>query len=282
MQFGCSMFITDHTIAPDELARAVEERGFDSLWMPEHPHIPSERVTPFPGTNSIDMPEWYFRSYDPFVCLSMAAAATTTLKVGTAICLVIEREPIVMAKQVASIDRLSGGRFLFGVGAGWLAEEMEALGTPFKQRWAVARERVEAMKALWANEEAEYHGEHVTIERTSVRPAPVQQPHPPIYIGAGTKWSRQRVVEWADGWLPLFKAPQELAAEIADLRERAERIGRDPGSVSVTLYGTRPDAAWLDAYEEMGVDRCLFDLPSAYADKVIPILDDLAKLVADR
>ena len=278
MKLGCSMFITDHTIAPGELARAVEDRGFDSLWMPEHPHIPSDRVTPFPGTESTDMPEWYFRSYDPFVCLSMAAAATTTLQVGTAICLVVEREPIVMAKQVASIDRLSGGRFLFGVGAGWLAEEMEALGTPFKQRWAVARERINAMKALWADEEAEYHGEHVNIERTSVRPAPIQQPHPPIYIGAGTK----RVVEWADGWLPLFKTPEELEPELADLRERAEKIGRDPSTISVTLYGARPNLAWLDAYEKMGVNRCLFDLPSAQADTVIPLLDDLAKVAEGR
>ena len=231
------------------------------------------------------MAEWYFRSYDPFVCLSMAAAATTTLKIGTAICLVIEREPIVMAKQVASIDRLSGGRFLFGIGAGWLAEQMEPLGTPFEQRWAVARERVEAMKALWADEEAEYHGQHVNIDRTSVRPAPIQQPHPPIYIGAGTKWARQRVVEWADGWLPSFKAPEELEPELADLRERAEKIGRDPSTVRVTLaalYDTRPHPAWLDAYEKMGVERCLFDLPCAPADTVIPLLDDLAKLAEGR
>ncbi len=282
MRYGVTMFITDKTMPVPALARAIEERGLDSLWMPEHPHIPSQRVTPFPGTESIEMPEWYFRSYDPFVALSVAAAVTTTLKVGTAICLVNEREPIVMAKQVASLDRLSGGRFLFGVGAGWLAEEMEPLGTPFKERWQVARERVEAMKALWQSDEAEYHGKYVDFPRTTVSPKPVQQPHPPISIGAITKWSRQRVVEWADGWLPLFSPPDQLAEDMKDLHERAERIGRDPKSVSVTLYGTRPDAEWLDAYQEMGVDSCLFELPSAPTETVMPVLDQLATLIEGR
>ena len=281
MRYGVSTFFTDKSMPVPALARAVEERGFDSLWMPEHPHIPSQRVTPFPGTKSIEMPERYFRSYDPFVALSVVAAVTTTLKVGTAICLVNEREPIVTAKQVASLDRLSGGRFLFGVSAGWLAEAMEPLGTPFKERWQVARERVEAMKALWQSDEAEYHGKYVDIPRTTVSPKPVQQPHPPIYIGASTKWSRQRVVEWADGWLPLFSPPRRMAEDMKDLRERAERIGRDPKSVSVTLW-TKPDAGMLDAYQELGVDRCLFELPSAPTETVMPVLDQVATLIEGR
>lgn len=280
MKLGISQFVMDKSIPIADLARAVEARGFESLWMPEHPHIPADRTTKFPGTDSIDMPEWYFRSHDPFVALTVAAAVTTRIKIGTAITLVIEREPIVMAKQVASLDVLSGGRFQFGVGAGWLGEEMGMLGTPFAKRWQVARERVEAMKQLWQHDVAEYHSEFVNIGRTSVMPHPLQKPYPPILIGGGTHWVRQRVVEWADGWLPFIPNPEKLAEGMRDLRERAQKAGRDPESIQVTLYGSRPDQ--VDAYERIGVDRCLFELHSAPADKVIPQLDNLAKVLAKR
>jgi probable F420-dependent oxidoreductase len=278
MLYGIAMFATDYAIDPGPLARALEERGFESLWLPEHTHIPISRVSPWPGGGPL--PKEYWHSYDPFVALAAAAAVTTHLKLATGICLVIERDPIVTAKEVASLDRLSGGRVIFGIGGGWNAEEMEHHGTPFAKRWRILRERVLAMKELWTKDEAEFHGEHVRFEKSWAWPKPVQQPHPPILMGGDGPKTLDRVVEFCDGWMPLGRSGTiDFAPKIADLGERARRAGRDPKSVPVTIFGAKPDRAEIDRLGGAGAERVVFLIPSANAATVLPRLDDLAKLV---
>ena len=200
MLHGLSIFATDFAIRPDELARLVEERGFESLWMPEHTHIPASRRTAWPGGG--ELPKEYWHTYDPFVALTAAAMATTRLKLAMGICLVIERDPIIMAKEVASVDRLSNGRFIFGIGGGWNVEEMENHGTNFRRRWRLLRERILAMKEIWTKEEAEFHGEYVNFDKIWCHPKPVQKPHPPIIMGGNGPTTLDRVVELCDGWIP--------------------------------------------------------------------------------
>jgi len=276
MPLGVMMFPTDQTIEPVELARAVEERGFDSLWFPEHTHIPTTRKTPYPAGEPL--PPEYFRTHDPFVALAMAAAVTTTLKVGTGICLVAQHDPIVLAKQVASLDRLSGGRFIFGIGYGWNVDEMEDHGVDPRERRDVVREKVLAMRALWSQEEASFNGEHVDLPPSWMWPKPLQQPGPPVLIGgaAGPTLLRH-VVEYADGWMPI--GGRGLTEKLPELRRLAEESGRDPATVRVSVFGARPDAEVLDHYAELGVDRTILGLPPASRDKVLPVLDRLAALL---
>src|SRR5574339_693584 len=205
MHFGLTIFPTDYAIHPAELGRAAEERGFESLWVAEHSHIPCSRKTPWPG--GAELPKMYYDVVDPFVALSMAAAATTKLKVGTGICLVIQRDPIQTAKQVASLDQISGGRFLFGIGAGWNAEEMADHGTVFTSRFKLMRERVEAMKAIWTQSKPEYHGEFVSFPPMMTWPKPVQKPHPPVIVGGAYPYGARRAIAYGDGWVPHARRP---------------------------------------------------------------------------
>jgi probable F420-dependent oxidoreductase len=276
MKFGVMMFNTDYSIRMDELARAAEERGFESLWVPEHTHIPKSRKSPWPGGPVL--PKEYWHTHDPFVALATAAAVTTRLQVATGICLVIERDPITLAKEVASLDFLSNGRFIFGIGGGWNAEEMENHGTDFTKRWRILRERVLAMKEIWTKDEAEFHGEFVNFDPIWSYPKPVQKPHPPIVLGVNTPGARQRIVEYGDGWLPLPARAGDLAAGVADLRQRAEQAGRDPRSITVSVYGATPEEAALRQYEKAGAERAVFSLPPADRDTVLPLLDRYAKL----
>jgi len=271
MKFGVSMFNTDYSIRIDELARAAEERGFESLWVPEHTHIPKSRKSPWPG--GANLPKEYWHTHDPFVALATAAAVTTRLKVGTGICLVIERDPITLAKEVASLDFLSNGRFLFGIGGGWNAEEMENHGTDFKKRWRIMRERILAMKEIWTKDEAEFHGEFVNFDPIWSYPKPVQKPHPPVYLGNNTPNGRQRVVEYCDGWFPIAARAGDLAAGVADLRQRAEKAGRDPRSIPVSVYSASPEEVAVQSYEKAGAERTIFALPSADRETVLPLLD---------
>jgi len=277
MKIGVSMFVTDEAIRIDELARAAEERGFESLFIPEHTHIPKSRKSPWPGGS--DLPKEYWHTLDPFVALAAAAAVTTRLKLGTGICLIVERDPIMTAKEVASLDFLSHGRFIFGIGGGWNAEEMENHGTDFKKRWRVLRERVLAMKEIWTKDEAEFHGEFVNFDPIWSYPKPVQKPHPPVLLGVNTENARQRVVEFCDGWLPITFRAGDMSASIADLRQRALRAGRDPKSISITAYAAQPDETVLRGYEKEGVERALFSLPSAGRETILPLLDNYSKLV---
>ena len=280
MLFGASMFATDYAIRPDDLARMLEERGFESMWVPEHTHIPASRRSPWPGGG--DLPQEYWHTYDPFVALTAAAAATTNLKVGTGICLMIERDPIITAKEVASLDRLSGGRFIFGIGGGWNAEEMENHGTNFRRRWGLLREQVLSMKEIWANDEAEYHGRFVNFEKIWSYPKPEQKPHPPIIMGGDGPTTFDRVIQYCDGWMPIGGRPAQgpsLPEKIAMLRRQAEEAGRDPASISVTIFGARPDADLIKGMEAAGVDRIVFGLPSAERDTLLPLIDECAKLI---
>ncbi len=278
MDYGVSMFATDYAIRPDELARELETRGSESFWVPEHTHIPSSRRSPWPGGGPL--PKEYWHTYDPFVALTAAAMVTTRLRLGTGICLVIERDPITTAKEVASLDRLSGGRFLFGIGGGWNAEEMEHHGTAFKTRWRLLRERVLAMKEIWTKEEAEFHGEFVQFDRIWSYPKPTQSPHPPILMGGDGPTTIDRVVDYCDGWMPLGgRGIASIGERIAGLRAQAERVGRDPRGLSVTVFGARPERASVETLEAAGVARAVFMLPSASRAEVMPLLDTYASLV---
>jgi probable F420-dependent oxidoreductase len=273
MKYGVAMFPTDYAIPADALARELEARGFESLWLPEHTHIPTSRKSPWPG--GADLPRDYWHTLDPFVALGAAAAVTKTLMLGTGICLVIERDPIILAKEVASLDFISGGRVLLGIGGGWNAEEMEDHGTPFGERWKILRERISAMKAIWTQEEAEYHGKYVNFDKLWSFPKPVQKPYPPILMGGSGPHARQRAAEFDGHWMPII-GRDPLDEAIADLRQRAEKAGRDPAAVSVSLFGVRPDEGKLAAWRDLGVARVVFFVPSALAGTVLPLLDQYA------
>jgi probable F420-dependent oxidoreductase len=275
MKFGVIMFPTDYSIGPAELARAVEERGFESLFFPEHTHIPTSRRTPWPGGS--ELPRDYSHTLDPFVALGAATAVTKSLRMGTGVCLVIERDPITLAKEVASLDFLSGGRFLFGIGAGWNLEEMENHGTDPAQRWKVLRERILAMKAIWSEDEAEFHGRFVNFDPIWSWPKPVQKPHPPIVVGGDGPHALQRVVEYGDQWMPIpGRSAIPLSERIAELNRLAAEAGR--GSLPVSVYGTLPQPDVIQQYAEAGVERCIFWLPSAPAEEALPFLDRWAEL----
>lgn len=278
MKLGVLMFATDYAIRPDDLARACEERGFESVWFPEHTHIPTSRRSPWPIGG--ELPREYWHTHDLFVSLMAAAAATRTIKLGSGICLVIERDPIVLAKEVASVDQLSNGRLLFGIGGGWNAEEMEHHGTPFQRRWKVLRERIEAMKVIWTEEAAEYHGEFVNFDPIWSYPKPLQKPHPPILLGTLSTQGLQRVVRYCDGWIPAAVQPQEIAAAMRTLKALAEQAGRDPREIPVSIFGVSGDEGILRQYQELGVERAVFALPSEGRDQVLPILDQYAKCIA--
>jgi probable F420-dependent oxidoreductase len=277
MKYALTIFPTDEAIRPDELARAAEDRGFESLFFPEHTHIPCSRKTPYPAGG--ELPREYTRTHDPFVALTMAAAVTKKIKLATGICLVIERDPITTAKEVASLDYLSGGRSMLGIGAGWNVEEMGNHGTDFKSRWQLLRERVEAMKVIWQQERAEYHGKLVNFDAIWSFPKPVQKPHPPVLLGGHGRKALERVVRYCDGWLPISLRAGDLKKEIGELRETAKKAGRDPKSISITVFWAPADRAKIDEYEEMGVERAILALPPAPRDKVLPILDSHAKLI---
>jgi len=273
MKYGIAMFPTDYAIQTDDLAREMEARGFESLWLPEHTHIPACRKSPWPG--GPDLPREYWHTLDPFVALGAAAAVTKTLMLGTGICLVIERDPITLAKEVASLDHISRGRVLFGIGGGWNAEEMEHHGTPFAERWKILRERIAAMKAIWTQDEAEFHGKYVNFDKLWSYPKPVQKPYPPILMGGAGPHARQRAADFDGHWIPIGgRAYSEPIAEsMADFRARAEKAGRDPAAVTVSIFGVPPDEAKLAELRDAGVTRVVFFVPSALADTVLPLLD---------
>ncbi len=277
MHIGACIFATEYAIRIDELARALEERGFESLWVPEHTHIPTSRRSPFAGGQ--ELPEEYKHTHDPFVSLMLAAAVTRRLRIGTGICLIIERDTITTAKAVASLDLLSDGRFDFGIGAGWNREEMEHHGTDFKTRFQRLEEQVRAMKALWTREVAEFRGRFVTFEPSWCWPKPAQKPHPPVHIGGEGPHTLRRVVELADGWFPRARAGERLFAGLEELEQLAARAGRDMKTIQTSVFGTTGDPASMDRYRAAGFTRAIIRLPSEPRDKVLPLLDRYATLI---
>ncbi len=279
MKFGGSMFFTDYSMTAPELAVALEERGFDILWAPEHSHIPLTRKTPF--IMGGDLPKRYYDVMDPFVTLTAAAMATKTLKVGTGVCLIAQRDPIQTAKLVASIDQVSGGRFVFGVGNGWNQDEMENHGTEYKSRHKRARENIEAMKEIWTKSKAEYHGEFVNFDPMMTWPKPVQKPHPPILVGGAFPYSARRAVRYGDGWMPQVTeyAKTPLIELIPRFRQMAAENGRDPETLDVSIGGQQPDADLIKRYDDIRVNRVSCSLESAKADVILPILDQWAEII---
>jgi probable F420-dependent oxidoreductase len=271
VKFGVSIFPTDYAIGMDELAPAAEQAGFESLWVAEHSHIPTSRLSPWPGGS--ELPKQYWHTMDPFIALTFAAAASKTLRLGTGICLLVERDPIHTAKEVASVDHLSNGRFIFGVGGGWNREEMVDHGTDFSQRWQLLRERVEAVKAIWTQEVAEYHGEMVDFGPMLSWPKPAQKPHPPVILGGSGPKILERVVRYADGWMPNRG---QIIERMPELQRLAKAAGRDP--IPVTAY-PRPSAEDIERYAEAGVERCIYWLPPDGRDAALSKLDELAHLV---
>jgi probable F420-dependent oxidoreductase len=272
MKFGISTFVNDNGIGPVDLARAVEERGFESLVVPEHSHIPASRETPYPGGG--DMPQVYYRTYDQFVTLAAAAAVTERIKLFTGVTLLVQRDPIHTAKETASIDLISGGRLIFGVGAGWNLEEMRNHGTDPATRGALLDERLDAVKKLWTEEPAEYHGKFVNFDPVYSRPKPVQQPHPPIYIGGNSNATVRRVARHKAGWLANPLPIEQLTSRIAQMRDLS---GRD---VPVSVFGAPKDLDQLRAYEGIGIERAALFLPTRPKDESLKLLDEFADLVA--
>ena len=273
MDFGASMFMTDYCIPPVELGRALEERGFESLWNPEHSHIPRSRKTPFPGGG--DLPKMYYDAMDPFVTLAAAAAATSRIRVGTGVCLVIQRDTIQTAKLVASIDQVSGGRFLFGIGGGWNQDEMEDHGAVYATRFKQMREQIEAMKAIWTESKPEYHGDIVNFDTMMTWPKPVQKPHPPVILGGAFPRAARRAIRYGDGWYPNASSgdPEEY---IPAFRKMAQEAGRDPASLSLRLGGAPDDADKLKRFRDIGVDAVNVTLMSETRDQLLPKLDHWA------
>jgi probable F420-dependent oxidoreductase len=277
--YGVANFPTEYSVQPDELARLAEERGFESLWFSEHTHIPVAH-SPWPGGPTL--PKEYIHTYDPFLALTAAATATRQLRLGTGICLIVQRDPIVTAKEVASLDRLSGGRFVFGVGGGWNQPEVENHGTRFDRRFGVLRERILAMKALWTEDEPSFRGRYVSFDKVWLYPKPSQQPHPPVLLGGDGARTFERVIEFADGWIPISRRgqpPPDLGERIPGLRRRAEAAGRDPARISVTVYFCPPQPEVVADLTRAGVDRVVFLVPSAARNDAIPVLDSYARLI---
>lgn len=273
MKIGAVMFFTTDSMQPAELGRALEERGFESLWVPEHTHIPSTRKSQF--INGGPLPRAYYDIYDPFLALNAVASATTRLKIGTGIALIVQRDPIVTAKMVSTIDQLSKGRFLFGVGNGWNQDEIENHGTEFASRHKLARERIEAMRTIWANDEPSYDGEFVKFGPMSQWPKPIQKPHPPIIVGGAYPHAARRAIRYGNGWIP-HAMPLErhgIGETVDKFRADAREAGRDPADLPITIFRPADNVPQLRFCQEIGIDRVVFSLPAAKEPEILPILD---------
>ncbi|TXL74471.1 LLM class F420-dependent oxidoreductase [Vineibacter terrae] len=278
MKIGAVMFFTAYSMSPVALGRALEERGFESLWVPEHSHIPLSRKTPYPAGGPLIRP--YYDLMDPFLALNAAASVTTRLKVGTGVCLMNQRDPIITAKMVSTLDQLSGGRFLFGVGNGWNQDEMENHGTVFATRHQLVRERIEAMKAIWTQDAAAYHGDFVSFDPMNQWPKPVQKPHPPVIVGGAFPFAARRAIRYGDGWIPHADRLEKdgIGGLIEQFRVMARAAGRDPAGLPITVFRAPEDIARLRFCQEIGIDRVVFSLPAEKEAAVLPILDRWAAL----
>jgi probable F420-dependent oxidoreductase len=278
LKIGAVMFFTEYSMRPDVLARALEERGFESLWVPEHSHIPLSRLSVYPSGGPLIRP--YYDIMDPFLVLNAAATATTTLRIGTGVCLVNQRDPIHLAKAVSTIDQLSDGRFLFGVGNGWNQDEMEHHGTVFASRHKLVRERIEAMKRIWTEDEPEYRGELVNFAKMNQWPKPRQKPYPPIIVGGAYPYAARRAIRYGDGWIPRADRLEKdgVGVVIDRFRVMATEAGRDPASLPISIFRVPEEIDRLRYCRDIGVDRIVFSLPAEKEDGIMPILDRWVRL----
>ena len=279
MDIGISTFPTDYSIDIAKLAQRAEEYGFESLWVPEHSILPVNTESPWPGSPDGKIPKVYADIVDPFIALSRASAVTTKLKLGTGICLVPERNPLLLAKEVATLDMYSQGRFLFGIGAGWLREETEIMGGDFAHRWSQTREAILAMKELWTTVGSEYHGKYYDFPPVYSFPRSVQKPHPPVFLGGMAKNVFKRIIDYGDGWMPNRVVPEDVQKGRATLDELAEAAGRDPKSIIVSVFGQQPDADLLKGFEEAGADRVMIRVETANEDDTLKNLHSIAETV---
>jgi probable F420-dependent oxidoreductase len=279
MDIGISTFPTDYSIDIAKLAQRAEEYGFESLWVPEHSILPVNTESSWPGSPDGKIPKVYADIVDPFIALSRASAVTTKLKLGTGICLVPERNPLLLAKEVATLDMYSQGRFLFGIGAGWLREETEIMGGDFAHRWSQTRESILAMKELWTTVGSEYHGKYYDFPPVYSFPRSVQKPHPPVFLGGMAKNVFKRIIDYGDGWMPNRVVPEDVQKGRATLDELAEAAGRDPKSIIVSVFGQQPDADLLKGFEEAGADRVMIRVETANEEDTLKNLHSIAETV---
>ena len=279
MDIGISTFPTDYSIDIAKLAQRAEEYGFESLWVPEHSILPVNTESPWPGSPDGKIPKVYADIVDPFIALSRASAVTTKLKLGTGICLVPERNPLLLAKEVATLDMYSQGRFLFGIGAGWLREETEIMGGDFAHRWSQTRESILAMKELWTIVGSEYHGKYYDFPPVYSFPRSVQKPHPPVFLGGMAKNVFKRIIDYGDGWMPNRVVPEDVQKGRATLDELAEAAGRDPKSIIVSVFGQQPDPDLLKGFEEAGADRVMIRVETANEEDTLKNLHSIAETV---
>ena len=274
---GIFYFATEYGHNVVDVARDAEQRGFESLWLPEHTHIPVSRKTPYAG--GAELPKEYAHTLDPFVALAAVATATKHIRLATGISLLIERDTITMAKTLATLDLLSNGRAILGVGGGWNREEAEHHGVEWSQRFQKLEEQITAIKVIWANEEASFHGEHVRFDPIWSWPKPIQRPRPPIVLGGETDHTLRRVIKYCDGWLPRARDPEIIVRGIARLNELAEEADRDTESISVNVFAPRPDAELIDRFKSMGVARIVLWLPPEDSDAVSQRLDGYTRFL---
>ena len=279
MDIGITARVSSYSIDPAALAQRAEELGFESFWLPEHPILPVNTTSRYGGTADGSIPPSMADIGDPLIGLARASAATDSIKLGTAISLVPEHNPLLHAKQIATLDRLSNGRFLFGIGAGWLQEETEIMGGDFRRRWSQTREHILAMKRLWTQEEAEFHGSFVDFPAVRCSPKPVQSPHPPVYLGGFAANVFKRVVEYGDGWMPVRVDEEQVRMGRATLDELAEAAGRDPGSIRLMVCNVPVDAELIGRLEAAGADRVTVGLPAEAAGEALRAMEEIASAV---
>ncbi len=276
MDIGITARVSSSSLDPAELAQRAEELGFESFWLPEHPILPVNTTSRYGGTADGSIPASMADIGDPLIGLARASAATNSIKLGTAISLVPEHNPLLHAKQIATLDRLSSGRFLFGIGAGWLQEETEIMGGDFRRRWGQTREHVLAMKQLWTQEEAEFHGSFVDFPPVRCSPKPLQNPHPPVYLGGFAANVFKRVVEYGDGWMPVRVDEEQVRMGRATLDELAEAAGRDPGSIRLMVCNVPADADLIGRLEAAGADRVTIGLPAEAGEDALRVMEEIA------
>ena len=280
MDIGIFVFESDTSSDPAVLARRAEELGFESFWVPEHPVLPVHTSSPFPGSPDGLIPEVYGRIVDPFIALARASAVTSTIKLGTGICLVPERNPLLLAKEVATLDHFSGGRVIFGIGAGWLKEETDVMGGDFSHRWGQTKDSVLAMKQLWTQDEAEYHGAYYDFPAVRSVPKPAQDPHPPVFLGGSARNVLKRVVEWGDGWMPVRTTVEQVRQGRETLNDLARQAGRDPEEIQIMAFGAPGqfrDREGIKDLEQAGADRVTIWLENTGGPESLREMDDIAR-----